>query len=56
MDVGYLTISDIGYDTVSFRTVQQTRIGQMMFKGDIYVHKDSCTDQEGCICGNRDIR
>ena len=35
-----------------------TKVGRIMFNMSavVYVHEDRCSDPEGCVCGNRDLR
>ena len=58
IDVSRLSVSGSSLDSVGFRAMANTKIGRIMFNmsGEVYVHEDRCSDPEGCVCGNRDLR
>ena len=58
IDVARLSVSGNPLDSVGFRALKNTKIGGIMFNmsGEVYVHEDRCSDPEGCVCGNRDLR
>ncbi len=58
IDVGRLSINGRAFDSVSFRALQNSALGRLMFQQNtsLTVHQDRCQDPRGCLCGNADLR
>ena len=58
VDVSRISVSGNSLDSVGFRAMANTKVGRIMFNmsAEVYVHEDRCSDPEGCVCGNRNLR